>query len=114
FNETWGLNNPGPFDKERQQWVADIYKRTRQLDPTRLVEDNSPCNYDHVVTDINSWHFYINDYTAAKEHIANVVEKTYPGSTFNYIGGHLQTDAPLINSEYGGISAGLGDQDISW
>ncbi len=114
FNETWGLNNPGPFDADRQKWVAAMYRRTKELDPTRLVEDNSPCNYDHVVTDINSWHFYINDYAKAKAHIQEVVDKTHPGSEFNYIGGHKQADAPLINSEYGGISAGLGDQDISW
>jgi hypothetical protein len=31
----------------------------QELDPTRLVEDNSPCNYDHVETDINSWHAYL-------------------------------------------------------
>ncbi len=114
FNETWGLDNPGPYSEERQQWVENIYKLTKLLDPTRLVEDNSPCKYDHVVTDINSWHFYINDYEQAKKHIQEVVDKTYPGSTFNYIGGRRQADAPLMNSEYGGISAGHGDQDISW
>jgi hypothetical protein len=114
FNETWGLDHPGPYDAERQEWVAKIYKLTKELDPTRLVEDNSPCKYDHVVTDINSWHFYINDYAEAKKHIQEVVDKTHPGSTFNYIGGRKQAAAPLMNSEYGGISAGLGDQDISW
>lgn len=114
FNETWGLNHPGPYDAERQGWVEQMYKLTKGLDPTRLVEDNSPCNYDHVVTDINSWHFYINDYEQAKKHLQEVVDKTYPGSTFNYIGGRKQDDAPLMNSEYGGISAGHGDQDISW
>jgi len=114
FNETWGLNNPGPYDAERQKWVAGIYRKTKELDPTRLVEDNSPCYYDHVETDINSWHFYINDYAAAKKHLAEVVEKCHPGSSFNCCEGWTQKDAPLINSEYGGISAGLGDQDISW
>ncbi|MGQ9652118.1 MAG: sugar-binding domain-containing protein [Phycisphaerae bacterium] len=114
FNETWGLNHPGPYDAERQEWVEQIYKLTKGLDPTRLVEDNSPCNYDHVVTDINSWHFYINDYEQAKKHLQKVVDKTYPGSTFNYIGDRKQDDAPLMNSEYGGIGAGSGDQDISW
>lgn len=114
FNETWGLDNPGPYDAERQQWVEEMHKLTQSLDPTRLVEDNSPCKYDHVVTDINSWHFYINDYEQAKKHIQEVVDKTFPGSTFNYIGGRKQDDAPLMNSEYGGISAGSGDQDISW
>lgn len=117
FNETWGLGGRGdigPYDAERQEWVKRMYHLAKRLDPTRLVEDNSPCNYDHVLTDINSWHFYINDYAKARDHIQKVVDETYPGSEFNYIGEHRQSDAPLINSEYGGISAGLGDQDISW
>jgi len=113
FNETWGVGHGG-YTPDHQKWVAEMYHLTKQLDPTRLVEDNSPCRYDHVVTDINSWHFYINDYARAREHIANVVQETYVGSTFNYAEGCRQSNAPLINSEYGGISAGLGDQDISW
>ncbi|MEE3194021.1 MAG: glycoside hydrolase family 2, partial [Candidatus Poribacteria bacterium] len=72
------------------------------------------CLYDHVETDINSWHFYINDYQKAREHIANVVKETYSGSKFNYTGDNEQTNAPMMNSEYGGIGAGAGDKDISW
>ena len=109
FNETWGLGGREYSEMhERQEWVREMYHLAKSLDTTRLIEDNSPCLYDHVETDINSWHFYINDYDRAKEHIANVVEETYPGSAFNYVGGNVQTDAPLINSEYGGISAGSG------
>ncbi len=115
FNETWGLGgNEFKEMTDRQEWVREMYHLTKSLDTTRLIEDNSPCLYDHVETDINSWHFYINDYDRAKEHIANVVAETYPGSAFNYAGGNVQNDAPLINSEYGGISAGAGDKDISW
>ena len=115
FNETWGLGGREYSEMhERQEWVREMYHLAKSLDTTRLIEDNSPCLYDHVETDINSWHFYINDYERAREHIANVVEETYPGSAFNYVGGNVQTDAPLINSEYGGISAGAGDKDVSW
>lgn len=113
FNETWGIGHGG-YKPETQQWVADMYRLTKRLDPTRLVEDNSPCNYDHVITDINSWHFYINDYAAAKKHIQEVDDKTFPGSEFNYAKGYKQADAPLINSEYGGIGAGSGDTDVGW
>ena len=115
FNETWGLGgNEYKEMTDRQEWVREMYHLAKSLDTTRLIEDNSPCLYDHVETDINSWHFYINDYDRAKEHIANVVAETYPGSAFNYAGSNVQSDAPLINSEYGGISAGAGDKDISW
>ncbi len=81
----------------------------------RLVEDNSPCNYDHIVsTDLNSWHFYIDNHEKAREHILHVVDQTRPGSGFNYCPGLAQSSLPLINSEYGAVSAGGGDRDISW
>ena len=83
FNETWGIGDGG-FDRETQEWVRDMYELTKRLDPTRLAEDNSPCRYDHVVTDINSWHFYIDRFRTAAKHIANVVENIHPGSEFNY------------------------------
>ncbi len=115
FNETWGLGGRDYAEMpDRQAWVRACYERAKALDPTRLVEDNSPCLYDHVVTDINSWHFYINDPADAREHIENVVKQTYPGSEFNYVGGNTQDDSPLMNSEYGGISARMGDLDVSW
>jgi hypothetical protein len=112
FNETWGLQKHDT--PEGQKWVAEMYNLAKSLDRTRLIEDNSPCRYDHVKTDINSWHFYINDYRAARNHIADFVEKAFPGSTHNYIGEYKQGIEPVINSEYGGISAGMGDRDISW
>ncbi len=117
FNETWGLGRPPEYkaDKDTQEWVQRMVALTRQLDPTRLVEDNSPCNYDHVEgTDLNSWHFYIDNAQAAREHIANVVQQTEPGSGFNYCPNMSQSTAPLINSEYGAVSAGGGDRDVSW
>jgi len=112
FNETWGLQQHETA--EGQKWVADMYDLAKSLDPTRLVEDNSPCNYDHVKTDINSWHFYINDYRSAKNHIADFVGKVFAGSSHNFIGDYRQGIQPAMNSEYGGISAGMGDKDISW
>ncbi len=113
FNETWGLTHQGT--SEGQAWLRQMVHLARQLDPTRLVEDNSPCHYDHVETDVNSWHFYINEYARARDHIQRVVDHTYPGSSFNYIGeGNVQGQEPLMNSEYGGISAAMGDMDISW
>ena len=65
FNETWGLGHPEAYkaDRDTQQWVSSMVAAIRKLDPTRLVEDNSPCYYDHIAnTDLNSWHFYIDDH----------------------------------------------------
>ena len=118
FNETWGLGKPADYRKDRdtQTWVASMVEEIRGLDGhERLVEDNSPCYYDHITnTDINSWHFYIDNHEEARRHIENVVAKTKPGSGFNYCPGLIQSNLPLINSEYGAVSAGGGDRDISW
>lgn len=123
FNETWGLFTGDRKDKkqrvylpETQQWVASIYRLARQLDPTRLVEDNSPCNHDHVETDINSWHAYLPGY-AWRGHLDQVTRDTFPGSKWNFIGGRAQSGQPLLNSECGnvwGYEGSTGDVDWSW
>ncbi|MGE7613394.1 glycoside hydrolase family 2 protein [Paenibacillus sp. NPDC101420] len=130
FNETWGLKTNAQdtsltsdlqqqtsYLKETQEWVREKYRWAKQLDPSRIVEDNSPCNYDHVESDINTWHFYINGYDQLRAHLNEVVDKTFPGSDFNCIGGNVQSDAPLMNSECGnvwGIEGGAGDSDLAW
>jgi hypothetical protein len=102
------------------EWVHEMWQLAKSIDSTRLIEDMSVVvwehlqSYGHVDTDINSWHFYIDDYAKAKTHIEGVVAQTYRGSKFNYIEGFQQRDAPLINSEYGGVGALDGDRDVSW
>jgi hypothetical protein len=118
FNETWGLGDPVHYrgNRDTQRWVSKMVDEIRALDDhERLVEDNSPCNYDHIVnTDINSWHFYIDNHEEARRHIEHVVSQVSPGSSFNYCPEQSQSARPLINSEYGAVSAGGGDRDISW
>jgi len=121
FNETWGLFTKQSDDKrvylpETQEWVIQMYRLAKQLDPTRLVEDNSPCNYDHTETDINTWHDYLPGY-AWRERLEQIVRDTYPGSTWNFIGGRKQGNQPLFNSECGnvwGYEGSTGDVDWSW
>lgn len=102
------------------EWVHAMWQLAKSIDGTRLIEDMSVVvwehlqSYGHVDTDINSWHFYLDDYARAKTHIEGVVAQTYRGSKFNYIEGYQQRDAPLINSEYGGVGALDGDRDVSW
>ena len=117
FNETWGLHDKdGVYQKETQEWVRSMYLQTKALDPTRLVEDNSACNYDHVESDINSWHAYKRG-CLWEETVAEADEKTYPGSKWNYIGGNAQNGAPMMNSECGnvwGYNGSAGDCDYTW
>jgi len=121
FNETWGLLDTVDGKKvylpETQEWVRSIYHKAKAIDPYRLIEDNSVCRYDHVQTDLNTWHFYLNSYEVVRDHIRDVVNNTYPGSSFNYIGENRQTDAPLMNSECGmvwGVENSAGDSDLAW
>ena len=117
FNETWGLRTGDQgYLPETQQWVESVYRLTKQLDPTRLVEDNSPCNLDHVATDINSWHAYLPGYEWQKT-LDQICGDTHPGSTWNFVGGRTQADQPLLNSECGnvwGYEGSTGDVDWSW
>ena len=121
FNETWGLfskdeNNKRQYLPETQEWVTKMYELAKSLDPTRLVEDNSPCNYDHVTTDLNTWHAYLPGYKW-KDFLANAVEKTYAGSEWNYANGYKQDRQPMLNSECGnvwGYQGSTGDVDWSW
>jgi hypothetical protein len=112
-----------PFKINNQDahiWVHQMWKLAKELDPTRLIEDMSVVYWEHLNyyahtdTDINSWHFYINDYAKARAHIEKVAHDTYRGSRFNYIAGFEQGAQPLITSEYGGVGALDGDRDISW
>ncbi len=117
FNETWGLfSKDRVYTPETQEWVASMYKLAKSLDASRLVEDNSPCNYDHVITDINSWHVYLPGYEWGN-HLAQVTRDTKPGSKWNYIGGRTQGTQPLLNSECGnvwGYEGSAGDVDWTW
>ncbi|MDR2137955.1 MAG: glycoside hydrolase family 2 [Tannerella sp.] len=120
FNETWGLftkvNGKNTYLPETQEWVRRMYLENKKLDPTRLVEDNSACNRDHVQTDLNTWHSYPPGYLW-KELIDNEVKNTYAGSAWNFIGENRQDGAPMLNSECGnvwGYEGSTGDVDIAW
>ncbi len=122
FNETWGLfsNLEGKmrvYAPQTQEWVRKVYKSVKAFDPTRLVEDNSACNLDHVETDLNTWHFYLNGYMTVKEHIDTAAKGAYEGSAWNFTGGNRQACVPLMNSECGmvwGVQDSAGDSDLAW
>ena len=122
FNETWGLFSKDSIKRQRsykpetQEWVRSWYDKVKSIDPTRLVEDNSPCNLDHVITDLNTWHSY-NPARQWSGVMDEVVSKTFPGSSYNFIGGNVQGNQPMLNSECGavwGYSGSTGDIDITW
>ena len=122
FNETWGLFSTAGEKKERayqpvtQKWVEAMYRKAKALDPSRLVEDNSACNNDHVATDVNSWHQYLPGYDW-ESYLDTIVKNTYPGSGWNFVPGKSQGSQPMMNSECGnvwGYEGSTGDVDWSW
>ncbi len=130
FNEQWGLASTDPSGAltsegrprkvvlpQTLDWVQSRYDMAKQLDPTRLVEDNSPCcGGGHVKTDLNSWHMYLPGWRW-KATLDEAEAKTAPGSTWNYVGGRAQGTAPMLNSECGnvwGYEGSTGDVDWSY
>ena len=89
----------------------------RELDSTRLVEDNSPCcGIGHTDTDINSWHAYLPGW-AWMDHLGEIADSTFEGSTWNFEAGYRQGRQPNINSEFGnvwGYEGSAGDVDWAW
>ena len=126
FNETWGLFNTitkedgteeKVYSESTADWVVNCFNKVRKLDPTRLIEDNSPTFYDHTITDVNTWHFYSNGYQTVKKVISEFCDNAYIGSTYNYRDGYAMTDVPCMNSECGnvwGVEGNAGESDISW
>jgi Glycosyl hydrolases family 2, sugar binding domain/Glycosyl hydrolases family 2, TIM barrel domain/Glycosyl hydrolases family 2 len=122
FNEQWGLytkraDGSRAYLPETQRWVASWVDTAKQLDPTRLVEDNSVCcGSGHVKTDLNSWHMYLPGWKWRG--VLDEVEKnTFPGSTWNFLGGRTQGEQPMLNSECGnvwGYEGSTGDVDWSF
>ena len=105
------------FLPETQAWVETRYDLAKALDPTRLVEDNSPCcGGGHVKTDLNSWHMYLPGWKWKAE-LDAAEARTAPGSGWNYLGGRQQRGEPMLNSECGnvwGYEGSTGDVDWSF
>lgn len=62
-NEDWGTSLP--LSAADREWVAGLYDRCKELDPARLVVDNSACPHPwgpnvHVKSDIDDFHIYAN------------------------------------------------------
>jgi hypothetical protein len=106
INESWGADLVGR--EEDRRWLKEMYHYTREIDPTRLVVDNSPCNTPHgrnfhLRTDIEDFHIYF----AIPDHYerwSSWVQEfaAHPSWTFSYHGDAERTgEEPLMVSEFG-------------
>lgn len=113
-NESWGLDLA---DAAQRRWLAQTFAEVKQLDPTRLVVDNSACpgNF-HVRSDLNDFHWYravpdqASEWRAITEHWVSD-----PASTYSPHGDAVRTgDEPMVLSEFGAWGlpdpAGLRDE----
>lgn len=105
-NEDWGTSLA--LSAPDRAWVASMYDRCKQLDPTRLVVDNSPCPSSwgrnlHVKSDLDDFHMYTN----IPDHASNFTQfieqfNLRPLWTFSDEGDAQRTGSePLIISEIG-------------
>ena len=56
-NEDWGTNLCN--EEADRRWLSETFDWAKQVDPYRLIVDNSACFFNfHVKTDIDDYHFY--------------------------------------------------------
>lgn len=102
-NENWGTDlarNP-----EHRRWLAEFYHEAKQIDPTRLIVDNSACQGNfHVAGDIEDYHPYraIPDHADSWDAWSD--EFASRQSDWIWAGDYLherRPDLPLLVSEFG-------------
>ncbi len=106
INEDWGTMLP--LRAEDRAWVAGMVDLCHQLDPTRLVVDNSACGAAwgtnlHVKSDLNDYHIYTNIPDAAQDFVRFVEHFALrPSWLFSLTGDGSPTgEEPLLLSEFG-------------
>lgn len=98
-NEAWGVDPSTPRGRE---WLIKMYNMAKELDPTRLVVDNSPCcNNFHVISDIADFHWY-NTIPGSYEQWRDFVRRFATNPRFVFGNNPIiKGDEPLIVSEFG-------------
>ena len=103
INENWGTDlsrNP-----DHRQWLRDLYPWAKEVDPTRLIVDNSACHGNsHVTGDLEDYHYYtcIPDHAPAWDSlIAGFANRSDPRIWYADCEQDRRTDLPLILSEFG-------------
>ncbi|WP_050023705.1 glycoside hydrolase family 2 TIM barrel-domain containing protein [Halorubrum saccharovorum] len=109
YNEEWGIgldqvdysDHEGRLwnDEEKQNYLTELFHETTELDPTRLVCDNS--GWAHVATDLNDYHEYFvspDRHAAWKDDLDDIVSN--PGDNYA-VENTPAEDAPILISEFG-------------
>lgn len=110
YNEEWGIGldqhaeseHPTRLwnDEDKQDYLASFYDAARELDPTRLICDNS--GWAHVRTDVNDYHEYFvvpDRVDAWREQLDAIVAD--PGDNYATTRHDDPEDTPIVVSEFG-------------
>jgi len=102
INETWGYTALGSNATE-QNHVRSLYYRTKTLDPTRPINDN--CGWEHVCTDLTTFHDYSDGPDLAKtcQSLEEILKPKAGKDMFVGDSSHRH-DAPVICTEFGGVN----------
>ena len=115
FNESWGVPNQ-PHSEAERQYVRALYHLTKTVDPSRPVVGND--GWESVATDIIGIHDYDDDPERLGKRyfthdvLPKLLARERPGGRAILIDRTLQTEVPIILSEFGGIACD--DRDNSW
>ncbi|KIL40011.1 glycoside hydrolase family 2 [Gordoniibacillus kamchatkensis] len=103
INESWGVPNI-LVDEFQQQHALAMYHLTRSLDGTRPVISND--GWEHVKSDICTIHDYESRREVLAERYASVESAvgSRPARRWIHVPGFPYEGAPIVVSEYGGIS----------
>jgi len=101
INESWGLNLAREQDR---RWLLEQYRHFRQVDPTRLICDNSACpgNFHMAgdIADFHSYYAYPEHISGWERHLAELAAR--PAWLYSpHRDAEPVPDAPLLNSEFG-------------
>ena len=119
INESWGVP---ALERAPQQehLVRALYHLTKSYDPTRLVIGND--GWEQPVTDVLTVHDYTSSGAVLTERygdhaaLAHTLSHTEPYYRVVVLPGATVTDAPVMITEFGGISLDAGDAqaDAAW
>ncbi len=109
MNESWGAPSAGsPAAPEQVHHLSMLYHLTRTLDPSRLVVSND--GWEHADTDLCTIHEY-GDASALQHRFATRQQALFPRRARRspFAAGHGDRGAPILLSEFGGISLAASD-----
>lgn len=107
LNESWGVPNLAR-DTAQQNYVRALYYLIKTLDPTRPVIGND--GWEHVVSDIWGIHDYALDGATLRarygtpELVEQSLQNIQPGHHILEVAGAARNGAPLMITEFGGLS----------